>query len=73
MSVTHEGEVNTWDNFSLTLSKSEVAGKAAILYTATLPPAIQNDADFQRVWPSTGKVTIDAVNWQYCHSYALWN
>ena len=63
VSATSEGETKTWDNFSLTLSlnSSAVNGKAAILYTATLPTAIQSDPGFQRVWPSTGAVTIDAI------------
>ena len=60
--VQSAGVKKTWDGFRLALSKSTVGDKAAIQYSATLPTSIQNDANFQRVWPSTGKITIGAVS-----------
>ena len=60
-SVTSAGETKAWDGFSITLSKSTSGDNTAIQYSATLPTQIQSNTEFQRVWPSTGKITIGAV------------
>ena len=49
-----------WGGFHLTLNKDTVGGKAALSYKANLPATVGENAEYQRVWPTSGKLALAA-------------